>query len=120
MRDWNHRLDAYFVSFCRRVFRWSPAYKAVRAADFAFKKEKLNWYRCHICETVWPRPQTRVDHIEPVVPIVGWPKNVTWDYVRHRMSFDRPENLQVLCIECHQKKTNAENAERRLWRKKNV
>ncbi len=114
-RDWNHRLDAYFVSFCRRVFRWSPAYKEARAAAFVHKHEKLNWYTCAACKTVWPRPQTRVDHIEPVIPIAGW--DHSWESLKSRMSFDQPKNLQILCVKCHQQKTNAENKERRVCRK---
>ena len=118
VRDWNHRLDAYFVSFCRRVFRWSPAYKTTREAAWIkfTDNTKVKWYKCAECKTVWPRPQTRVDHIEPVVPVKGW--DGSWDSMKKRMSFDRPENLQVLCLVCHQKKTNSENKERREWRKK--
>jgi hypothetical protein len=50
-----------------------------------------------------------VDHIEPVIdPAVGF---TTWDEVIARM-FVEKEGLQVLCKECHDRKTRDERAVR--------
>lgn len=113
MKTWQNRLDDYFIAFCRRVFKWSPAYKATLKSAFDHKDSKgTEYYRCAACHAVIPRPQKRVDHIQPVVPIEGW--NGSWDTLRDRMSFDDPTNLQVLCHRpCHHEKTQKENAARR-------
>lgn len=54
-----------------------------------------------------------VDHIEPIVPVTGW---VSWDSCIERM-FCEIDNLQLLCKECHDKKSNEEAALRAKYRK---
>lgn len=49
-----------------------------------------------------------VDHITPVVPPSGF---TTWDEIISRL-FVEEEGLQVLCKECHDKKTLEERANR--------
>lgn len=61
-----------------------------------------------------------VDHIEPVIdPHEGF---VSWDLVIHRMfnlGYEDPcDGYQVLCRECHTKKTKEENEERKIARTK--
>lgn len=113
MKMWRNRLDDYFVAFCRRVFKWSPAYKEALKYSFQRKgSDGTEYYKCAKCGKVIPRPQKRVDHISPVVPVEGW--DGSWDTLRDRMSFEDSANLQVLCHRpCHTTKTNEENEARR-------
>ena len=56
-----------------------------------------------------------VDHINPVIPIEGFP-NKTWDWnIYIERMFCDTNNLQVLCKECHDGKTKLE----KQMRKKN-
>lgn len=52
-----------------------------------------------------------VDHREPLVPTDG--SVLSWDQYLFRL-FCGPDELQVLCSECHKLKTRTENTERRL------
>lgn len=114
--DWSKTLDGYFLSFARKAFKWSPGYKAALAKAFVEKRDGVEYYRCAACREIIPRPRKRVDHIKPVVPPPA-PWDRSWDGVKIRM-FVSEDGLQVLCKECHQPKTNAENKERKLWRSK--
>lgn len=73
------------------------------------------WSICEICGE--SREKLDTDHIEPCVsPIDGL---VSWDeYIKRRFVFDA-KKLQCICKDCHRKKTNAENAERRRIKKEN-
>lgn len=56
------------------------------------------------------KPNVFVDHIEPVVnPETGF---VSWDEYIERL-FVEEDGLQVLCKECHDKKTKEEKERRR-------
>lgn len=58
------------------------------------------------------------DHIEPVLPLEGFPnKEWDWDVYINRMHFCGEENYQIICKNCHDKKTKQENEERRRWKK---
>lgn len=115
--DWSKRLDAYFLSFARKAFKWSPGYKAALEKAFVEKRDGVEYYRCAACREIIPRPRKRVDHIKPVVP-PNAPWDRSWDGIKLRM-FVSEDGLQLLCKECHQPKTNAENAQRRAaWKPK--
>lgn len=114
--DWSKTLDGYFIGFCRKVFRWSPAYRSALKAAFVEKRDGIEYYRCKSCGTVVERPQKQVDHIDPVVPVAsGW--NRSWDGYRDRL-FVHESKLQVLCKSCHKGKTGTENQGRKIWRSK--
>lgn len=113
--DWSKRLHGYFIGFCRKTFRWSPAYRsAVKGAEE--KTADGLRYRCKACGSLVERSEKQVDHIEPVVEI-GKPGNTSWDYYRDRL-FVSVEKLQVLCRGCHKSKTNEENQRRRQCKSK--
>lgn len=115
--DWSKRLDAYFLSFARKTFKWSPAYKEALKRAFVEKRDGVEYYRCEIGREIIARPDKQVDHKEPVVP-VGAPWDKSWDGIKVRM-FVPAEKLQVLCKPCHRKKTNGENALRgKIWKTK--
>jgi hypothetical protein len=63
-----------------------------------------------------PRPDVPVrvwvDHKDPVVPI---DREIGWDDFVNRL-FCVKENYQVLCDDCHTRKSLDENARRREWR----
>lgn len=113
--NWSKRLNGYFVSFARRVFHWSPAYKEA-VSRVEQKTEQGKRYRCETCGDLVERSQKQVDHIEPVVR-VGEKWNGDWNDYRDRLFVDSTK-LQVLCKSCHSKKTGKENQGRKIWQNK--
>lgn len=114
--DWSKTLNGYFIGFCRKTFRWSPAYRTALKSAFVEKKDGIEYYRCKSCGSVVERANKQVDHIEPVVPVAtGW--NGSWDSYRDGL-FVHESKLQVLCKSCHKGKTGAENQGRKIWRSK--
>lgn len=116
-KEWTAgRLRTFIVSALRGAFRkYPPKYEVL---EEAFVGKKLNvktnrmskHYVCNSCNNHFPTSEVNVDHIIPVVnPETGFE------------SFDRfisglfcgKDNLQVLCSECHDKKTKEENQVRR-------
>lgn len=109
--DWSKTLDGYFISFARKAFRWSPAYRAALKRAFVEKREGVEYYRCESRGEIIARSDKQVDHIVPVVP-VGSVWNRSWDDYKKGL-FVSAEGLQVLCKSCHKKKTGSENTIRR-------
>lgn len=90
----------------RTFFRWRERTGALHAAKIA-----RNEYKCAICSKIFSHKEIRVDHIDPVVdPKIGF---VNWDTYITRL-FCKKEDLQILCISCHQIKSNREKDERKL------
>lgn len=115
--DWNKTLDGYFISFARKCFRWSPAYRLALKRAFVEKRDGVEYYRCEKAGEIIPRSEKQVDHIEPVIP-TDTPWNRSWDYYRERL-FVHESQLQVLCKKCHRGKTSTENTVRRkIWTNK--
>lgn len=73
-------------------------------------------YGSPLCEHCYEAEATEVDHIVPVAGAErtgqsyppGWGMGSLYD----------PANLQVLCHECHARKSQAEQAELREWRQR--
>lgn len=60
-----------------------------------------------------------VDHIEPVIPVEGFPnKDWDWNIYINRLFCDK-DGRQVLCEDCHKEKTDKENEIRKETRRKN-
>lgn len=80
----------------------------------AIKKARIarNQYMCNACKTIHVRTNINVDHIEPVIPLTGW---IGYDSFIERLLPETDENLQVICIGCHELK----NLEEREKRKEN-
>ncbi len=109
--------EARFRSFIKGGLRqltrrWAPISKCLSDA-----RTRRGFYLCAGCKTETPSTVkddngkrikgVAVDHIIPIIdPAVGW---VSWDDTIERM-FCEPENLQVLCHDCHTKKSNEEKA----------
>ncbi len=76
-------------------------------------KTKLK-YKCAKCSKLVDKTGGAMDHISPVIDIKGFKD---WDSFMNSL-FCEPEGYQHLCHECHQKKSNLENKERRLHKRK--
>lgn len=107
--------DARFRSFVKSALRaasrkWPPKYGCLNDAFVGKQVCKVSGrlgkhYRCGSCDGVFAGRFVQVDHIDPIIdPVVGFR---SWDEVVDRL-FCEKENLQVLCLECHQAKTAAE------------
>lgn len=119
--------DARFRSFIMSALRsasskWGPKHKVKKEA-----RTKRGFYKCAGCSqevpsTLPPLPGNKrrinnavVDHIKPVIdPKKGF---TSWDEVVRRM-FCEADGLQLLCEECHTKKTNEEKKIGAVRRKK--
>lgn len=118
--------EAAFKSFIKNNLRnatrkWAPISDTLKAA-----RTRRGFYICNGCKEEVPNSAKNeggkriknvlVDHIEPIIdPAVGW---VSWDSTVDRM-FCEASNLQVLCHDCHKKKTDEEKAIAKQRRDKN-
>lgn len=116
--------ESKYNTFIRNLLRqgtrkWAPMQDVLKEA-----RTERGFYHCAGCEQDVPvttkngRKRIKnifVDHIEPVVdPEEGF---VDWNVYIERM-FSEKENFQVLCGECHDKKTSEERA-KAVERRKN-
>lgn len=114
-----------FESFVKSVLRagsrkWPPKYEVLNEAKCGKRINEesgrmAEHYICSACGGAFPAKSVVVDHIEPVIPTSGFTE---WDSVIHRM-YCSVENLQVLCKECHRKKSKIENEERKANKNNN-
>jgi len=116
--------NGFLVNTLRRAtYRWPPKTDVLQAANVA-----RGLYRCAMCGKDVPvtvpvekkvkgkkkivrKRNIVVDHIIPVVDVdKGF---VSWDDFIKRM-FVEPDGLQVLCVDCHKKKTFEEELKGRV------
>lgn len=113
------RYHSFITSLLRSGSRrWPPKYEVLNEAKVGKKINEetgrvAEHYKCAGCGQEFPAKKVQVDHIDPFIPLTGF---TTWDDVIHRL-FCEKDNLQVLCITCHSKKSAAEKAERTLHNK---
>lgn len=62
-------------------------------------------YTCESCKNAFGPKQINRDHIEPVIPVTGW---TSWQDYINRL-FVKSQQIQILCIACHENKTSIEN-----------
>ena len=102
------RFNSFIKSALRNAsLRWPAKHRVKKAAWI-----KRGVYRCagfgRAAHEV-PAKEVTVDHILPIVdPKKGF---VSWDELIERLFCD-DKGLQVLCRECHQKKSNSEKRKR--------
>lgn len=121
----NRWTEARFKSFIKSLLRsgtqrWAPIQDCLKAA-----RTRRGYSRCEKCLQEVPnyvkdggrrKKNVVVDHIEPAVPVTGWE---SWDHLINSM-FCEGDNLQALCLSCHDKKSAEEREERKLHKKKEV
>lgn len=123
-RNDNTWTEARFRSFIRSqlraaTMRWGPIANCLRDSRI-----ERGLYRCAGCKQEVPATtkvggkrvkNVHVDHIKPIIdPDVGF---VSYDDMIERMFCESP-NLQILCTECHDIKTNDEKARAKARRQK--
>ncbi len=120
--QWTAARFHYFIKSALRgaSVRWPPKYEVRKASRVERGKYRCVGYkrRGHIVPaSLPPKPgnkkrinNVQVDHVVPVIdPKKGF---TTWDSVVERM-FCEADKLQVLCHECHQKKTQDERDQKK-------
>jgi len=104
---WTH---SQFLGFIRSMlrrgsFRWLPRKKALEASRRPSESTnaRLKWeFVCAACHQWWPQKMVMVDHVIPC----GSLDNL--NLFVERLYPEDPNAFQVLCKDCHQKKTNHE------------
>jgi 5-methylcytosine-specific restriction endonuclease McrA len=102
--------EAQFTTFVKNQLRgatwkWKPVSDVLKAA-----RETRGWYLCAGCNQSVPASRDKkknvfVDHVQPIVdPIKGF---TTWDDFVNKL-FCEVDNLQLLCRDCHDKKSTEE------------
>jgi hypothetical protein len=100
---WGHLRSAL-----RKLSRfWKPAQAALRAARVAYPGPRgAKWaFRCARCNQLFRRPHVAIDHLVPAGELTSF------DHLPGfvlRLLPEDPRAFQVLCLRCHQDKTNAE------------
>lgn len=101
------RFNSFITSALRSASRkWPPKYSTLAAAKRGKQVNKSSGrlaehYKCASCLGDFPAKQVQVDHIKPMG--VGR----SWDDFINEL-YCEADNLQVLCKECHAKKTKLE------------
>lgn len=111
---------AFIIALLRRgTHRYPPRNEVLREARISRGK-----YKCASCCNEYRRMDIAVDHIDPVVPETGFPLHPdgtdNYDIYVKRM-YPKKEGFQVLCNECHNKKSASEQTQRaKVRREKKV
>lgn len=112
----------------RRIsYLWPPRQQAFRDAQVSWNDFKRrpgispakitrrirNFYRCALCQKVFPRKLVSADHIMPVVnPKKGWQG---WDEYIERL-FCPVDGFQIICKDDHDEKTASERKVRQRYK----
>ena len=103
------RVKSFIVSVLRAGSRkWPPKYQTLNDACVGVKTNVstgrlAKHFTCRRCKQDFPQKMVEVDHINPVVG-KGFE---SWDKFISNL-FCGKDNLQVLCKECHKRKTKSE------------
>lgn len=123
-------LSAYLKNAMRRlsykIRARTEAYATVRIPRPAnWPNTRVKWVvPCAACSKLFEMRDTQCDHIEPVIPVTGWPlapDSKLYDLepqakdmnVLVYRTFVQAKKLQILCKPCHKIKSGIENAARR-------
>jgi len=111
---------AWMIRQIRKAsYNYPPFYKIEAEAKTTYyidskngKKLKRVSFKCIQCKNQFKRGEINRDHIKPVIdPLIGFPKlpngEDDWNTYIKAMFFN---DVQMLCIACHNDKTLGENA----------
>ena len=107
----------------RRASRyWPPKIEArkraerkVKIGEFKNGNPKYETkYECHVCNNLFSREETQVDHIVEVASLTGFD---SWDATIARLFCD-VDGFGVKCLGCHTSKTAKNQILRRMAKKK--
>jgi hypothetical protein len=122
-------LRSWMIGQLRRMSRrYPPIYQVRNEAKETYtipsktgKPMKRVRFTCSICKKQFPNSEIRIDHIDPIIPVTGFPLNEDgtddWSTVINRM-FCSKDKLQALCITHHDEKSKLENSIRKENRTK--
>lgn len=123
-------LAAYLKSAIRRMSyklrARAEAYAAVRIVrPIDWPNQRVKWVvPCSACKKLFEIKNTQCDHIQPIIPISGWPsvpvsglydcgpEDKDMNVLIYR-TFVPANKLQILCKPCHTNKSGIENIARR-------
>lgn len=107
------------IGAIRRIFSMSNLYKFCKNRNLVEETGPRGgkMLRCDCCGNNFPWSKTQLDHIDEVIPIDRTAESMGLDEIVSRM-WCSPDNLQVLCSECHDIKTQEANKERREFKKR--
>jgi len=104
-------LQRFLFTGLRKLSRFYP----VKNDVLKIARVKPATFKCAKCGGEFERADVAVDHVHPVIdPLTGF---VNWDVYINRLFCDA-QGLQVLCLPCHNAKTQTENKSRRKRGKK--
>jgi 5-methylcytosine-specific restriction endonuclease McrA len=111
------KLKNFIINILRRAsYKWKPrgeARKRCRVKIGEYKTGRAKYgYKCEHCGFIGKSKELQADHINPVVPLSGWD---SFDGFIERMFCDE-KGFQMLCVTCHDKKTEEEKEERKRLR----
>ena len=95
----------------RASVKWWAAGQALKDA-YVRTEGRSFIYECAKCKKEFKRKEIHRDHIDPVVPLDKSKDELTMDEYCARL-LPNPLGYQILCIECHGKKTDEENSKRK-------
>ena len=108
------------ISSVKRTFSRSKRAIALKNAQVVKGKKgkrggKL--IKCELCGELIPMYKSQLDHIDAITPLMISQKVMSFIMLFER-TFCDDKNLQVICKDCHDKKSKIERSQRVKWRKK--
>ena len=101
---------SYIRSGLRQKFQRYPVKFQVKNANRRKKKKGRGFeYPCALCNDWFMDKDVQVDHIRPCGSLKSWDDLVPFA----KNLFCEKDNLQLLCKDCHQSKTNDERKKRK-------
>lgn len=103
-------LTSHITQHLRAISRfWPPKAESLKNA-----KQSDGKFKCGHCNASKDRKEVQVDHKVPVGGFQG-----DWNLYIEKLFCD-VSNLEVLCLACHQQKTNKEREERRKYKEATI
>ena len=98
----------------RGSYRWSAREQA-RKRKIIGKRGRAYLYECEYCLKEATRAESNLDHKHSVIPLTSGPDTYDFNEVIDRL-YCKTEGFTVLCLECHEEKTQYENSLRRSFK----